>query len=310
MGKYYKAFNFIIDSDIHLPEAAKALDTDSVDITVKFGKIDLSPYAPEGAIPLGGYAFLKINEQHYIFCCAAGIYDIRDGSNIIIDTVPDADEKMVRIFLMGTVLGVIQFQRGLLPLHGGAIVSGGKAVMITGTAGAGKSTMTSTLVEIGFPYLTDDVSSIYTDDGVPYIIPSYPQRKLIRDACITLGYDPATLPVADESRDKFAIRDGDKWYDKAAPLDMIVELVPAKEGEPLKVVPLVAKDSIRVIMDCIYRPMLHRTNGIIPPSEIKRFFSVASAAKMYTVHVPRDIDNIKQLAKDMADELRLTASIK
>ncbi len=305
MGNYFKAFNLIIDSCIELPEAAPVEGVAQADVTVRYGKVDMLQYLSVDSIPPDTYLFLKLSDSHMIFNSLAGIYEIRDGKEITIELAPGADERMVRIFLMGSSLGAIQYQRGYLPLHGGAIVCGGKAVIISGTAGAGKSTMTSTLVEIGFPYLTDDVSCVEYKDNVPYIIPSYPQRKLVRDACVTLGYDPSTLPVADEKRDKFAIRDGDRWQDTAAPLDMIVELVPAKEGEPLKVEQLTAIERIRVITDCIYRPQYHKTGGGIPPCEMKKFFAVASAVKMYTIHVPRDIENIKQLAGDMAQKLGL-----
>ncbi len=293
MNYYYKVFDLILDSCIELPEAVRIDTPDNVDVVVSFGDTYLDETDKK-------YFFIKRNPQQIIINSMAAVFEVCDGKTITVGLKEGYDERLLRIFLLGSALGAVQYQLGYLPLHGGAIVANDGAIIITGNSGAGKSTMTSTLVGLGYKYLTDDVSGVFMENSVPYVLPAYPQRKLIRDACISLGYDPDTLPVADKDRDKFAIRDPERWRDTPAPLSMILELVRAEEGQPLSVAPLNAIERIRVIKECLYRSFYHMENGIIPPREMKRLLEVASVAQMHTVYVPKDIDNIEKLAKQMA----------
>jgi hypothetical protein len=57
-----------------------------------------------------------------------GRYLVRDGREIIVDPAPDAPDRDVRLFLLGSTLGILCHQRGLLPIHANAIVVGGGAV--------------------------------------------------------------------------------------------------------------------------------------------------------------------------------------
>ncbi len=297
MGWYYRIFNLVVHSCVELLEAVEVTKPNNIDVSVNFGSVDIDKEH------IDRFFIVKINSKRIVINTSAAIFEVCDGNRITIELKEGYDDRLLRIFLLGSALGAIQYQLGYLPLHGGAIVAGGKAVIITGNAGAGKSTMTSTLVGMGYKYLTDDVSCVCTEDTLPIVFPSYPQRKLIRDACIRLGYDPETLPVADKDRDKFAIRDPQRWHETPAPLGMILELVRAEKGKPLSVTDLPAIERIRVIRECLYRPVYHMDNCVIPPAEIKRLFGVASKIKMFTVSVPGDIENIEAFAKNMAELL-------
>ncbi|MEM8750559.1 MAG: glycosyltransferase [Pseudomonadota bacterium] len=61
-------------------------------------------------------------------------------------------------FVMEDVIeGLITDQSASLVLHAGAVAHKGKAVIIPGVTGAGKSVLTALLVEYGFDYLTDEL---------------------------------------------------------------------------------------------------------------------------------------------------------
>jgi hypothetical protein len=227
-----------------------------------------------------------------------------EGNRITIDALLDTLPEDIRLFLLGSALGAIQIQRGRLPIHGGAVVVNGRAVIVTGNQGAGKSTMTSALVGEGLPYLTDDVSSIAFDPA-PVVHPAYPQRKLVRDACVRLGFDPDKLPVVDSDRDKFAIRDRERWQGIAAPLGALIELSPLPKDEEMRIEPVLGHASLRLIMKHLYRPWMHLKDGQIPPDDFQKLLTAAGVLKMYKAYVPRNIDNISiyaaRLAKEMSD---------
>ncbi len=56
--------------------------------------------------------------------------------------------------------------RGLLPLHASAVVLGGRAWLIAGTAGAGKSTLTAELLDCGAQFLADDLTVLSHANGL------------------------------------------------------------------------------------------------------------------------------------------------
>lgn len=47
-------------------------------------------------------------------------YEVRDGKSITILPIANADEDAVRLYFLGSLLGALLHQRGVLPLHGAA----------------------------------------------------------------------------------------------------------------------------------------------------------------------------------------------
>lgn len=308
MPVLYRAFDLVIDSPLPLPEALP-LSLGEADVEVSFGTVDTTAFLRPGShLKPGDWWQASPSEQHLLFGCAAGVYEIKDGKRITIDALPGATEEKIRVFLLGSAMGAIQIQLGRIPVHGGAIVSGGKAIIITGEQGAGKSTMTSALVHNGFPYLTDDVSSITFKGDSMLVLPAYPQRKLVVDACIQLGYDPQTLPIADASRDKFAIRDRDRWCDQAKPAHMLVELVPAEKGQALSAQPITGHSQLELMMRSMYRIRMHMKGGGLAPHMFKSILTVAANLEMFRVFIPRGINNISGIASELAHVLKLHPS--
>ena len=100
----------------------------------------------------------------------------------------------MRLFLLGTSFGALLMQRGILPLHGSAMVVNGRGVVFTGMSGAGKSSLLAAFRKKGYPFLTDDVVAVTVDTaGTAWIHPSYPQQKLWRDSTKAVGVDTDSL---------------------------------------------------------------------------------------------------------------------
>lgn len=80
----------------------------------------------------------------------------------------------------GTVAAIILAWRGLTPLHGSAVALGGRAVMIAGEAGAGKSTLCDALVRRGGLLISDDLTALLplARAGVPLLQPGRPAIRL------------------------------------------------------------------------------------------------------------------------------------
>src|SRR2546425_5655009 len=122
-----------------------------------------------------------------------GSFCVRSGREIIVDPAPGADERVVRLFLLGPVLAVLLRQRGLLVLHAGVVEMGGGAVLFLGGPRWGKSTIAAALYHRGHCLVADDVAAVRTDTAVPLALPGIPQLKLWPDTVAALGEPLDTL---------------------------------------------------------------------------------------------------------------------
>ena len=303
------AFGLIIDSPFPLPEALPVKQDTPPDVTVTIGT------AAEDYIATDGFTYARENRTWWyhatsysrtLFNCQSGLFDIRGGNEIIIQLYPDADMENVKIFLLGSAMGAVQAQRGRIPIHGGAVVTQNGAAIITGNQNAGKSTMTSAFVHNGYKYLTDDVSSISIEDGRVEIIPAYPQRKLVRDACISLGYDPDGLILVDSERDKLAIRERDNWQYTPIVLSAIIELYHETVENNVSAELVTGREKLNTVFRNLYRSWMHTPGEGIEPADFKKMLTIAAQADIYRVGVPRDIGRITDFAQDIAIALKLT----
>jgi len=305
-GKY-KVFGLVIESPIPLPEALPVEPDTRTDVKVTLVSSIDGISIDEDFIQARenrGWWQMVMPDSRILLNCSAGIYDIQDGVNIYINLYPDANEELIKIYLLGSVMGAIQIQRGRIPLHGGAVVTANGAMLITGEQGSGKSTMTSAFVHNGYKYITDDVSSVTIENERAMIVPAYPQRKLVRDACHPLGYDPEKLIMVDSMRDKFAIRDRINWQSEPVKLSLVIELCPTDRKNKITIEPVTGHQRIDYMRRILYRAWMHLSaEKALPPAVFKKILVIASQAGMYRVNVPRDIDRITSVAKDIITSL-------
>jgi hypothetical protein len=80
----------------------------------------------------------------------------------------------VAIFLRGPIMGLILRLRGQIPLHASAVETGGRAIILMGPPGAGKSTTAAAFAQMGCPVLSDDIVPLI-DEGETFLAqPGYP----------------------------------------------------------------------------------------------------------------------------------------
>ncbi len=131
---------------------------------------------------------------------------ITAGARVEFETLPGASARQLRLFLLGSALGVVAHQRGLLPLHANAIVAGTGAFAFCGSSGAGKSTLAAFFEQAGHALLSDDVCAIDMAGGREALAwPGIPRIKLWGDAARALGHDVALLDAVVERADKYHV---------------------------------------------------------------------------------------------------------
>jgi hypothetical protein len=192
-----------VRSELMLPEARPWSGDDRLpDITIRFGP------APDVPNPIreGRPGLARIGRGGDCSLEAADIarYRVTAGSEVVVEPHADADEVMLRAWLLGPVLGILCHQRGLFPLHASCVRFAGHAVALTGRPGAGKSTLAGALVQRGHGLVSDDVCAIdVAASGGPMVLPSFPRLKLWEDAMERLGIAADGVPRAPSDRPKF-----------------------------------------------------------------------------------------------------------
>ena len=105
----------------------------------------------------------------------------------------------VRHILLDQALPRLLAQRGELVLHAALVAtSTGKALLLIGDSGRGKSTLTGAFLASGRRVGTDDGAVVRISEGELVAVPTYTSLRLLTDsrAHFFAGVDAATLPAA------------------------------------------------------------------------------------------------------------------
>ena len=97
----------------------------------------------------GRFVFQHSTECSLIRIEDVADFEIRGGRQIRVWPAAGATQKDIEIFLFGPAWATLCHQRGMLPLHASAIVTGKGITAFAGHSGAGKSTTAALLELIG-----------------------------------------------------------------------------------------------------------------------------------------------------------------
>ena len=100
------------------------------------------------------------------------------GTEIQASWIETSSFATTLMYVSGAVLGFLLRLRGVISMHGSAIVVGRQAVLITGSEEAGKSTTTAALARRGLAVLTDDIAPL-VDGETSFQVNPGPSRVLL-----------------------------------------------------------------------------------------------------------------------------------
>jgi hypothetical protein len=228
-SEFYKAFGLIVRSEVPLPEVTRAeSNLEDANVVIVLGDLsqEWEAFGHEGKF--------SVKDNTVIFRIKnTAIFSVEKGERVIVSPLEHADFNKIRLYILGSCMGIILMQKKILPLHGSAFVIDGKAYAIVGNSGAGKSTLASTFMTSGYKLISDDVIPVsLSDNQEPIVHPSYPQQKLWEESVEKLCLPQNKYSPLFEREKKYAIP-VDSYFYKGGSVKLagIFELEKSNEEE-------------------------------------------------------------------------------
>ena len=219
----YSAYGLGIHSDLPLPELNAAIV--KKDIVVQIRKLENNTLTT-----IYNQPYLKITPDEIILSIEeAGTFVIRKGTVINVSPAPNVEDALLRRYIIGTVMALLLYQRGLLVLHASSLNINGSAVAFLGNPGSGKSSIAAALHKNGHEIITDDVSAIDFKGENIKVFPGYPQIKLSDDVSRSLGYDINSSIKLDKQEEKRGYRVNNRLIESPIELRQIYILTKASD---------------------------------------------------------------------------------
>jgi hypothetical protein len=273
-SSFYHAFGIDFQSEIALPEMATGQT--GADMAVEICLRD-APCPQDAAIVVEGVRasptkfFMDIPEVGKIL--------VESGRTISVELAPGATEANIRPFLLGSAMGALIFQRGLIPIHASAIEIDGVAIAFAGRSGAGKSTLALFMNQRGHRLLCDDICAAQISEANVSIYPGLRHMKLWQQTLDTTGYSSAMLTPVLDNLDKFGLP-----IENCAPVNAyrLAQLFIIEDGlvdAPAAIHPMPWHQAAAALISNTYR------GELVMPMELTRnhFESCALAAQTMTI---------------------------
>ncbi len=241
----YDAYGLTICSELALPELTVSEDSPDdnfPDVEIRLAAAD---QAPVQAVRNRPYLTVA-SDQALLSVEEAGTFIIRGGREILVIPEAGVDERLLRRYLCGTVMGILLDQRGLLVLHASAVAIDEKACAFVGNQGSGKSSIATILHGRGHRFVCDDVAAVRLVQGQAWIYPAFPQMKVSLETAAAASLPREALIEFDRFEDKRGYRLSGNFVTKPVPLNEVFVIAPA--GEPSARRPLSPQDVVRELV--------------------------------------------------------------
>lgn len=297
MRKRYRAYDLNIDSELALPElpAAAGFSRAPADVTIQLRPAStaelqgMTEYAPE--LRMGpGKIWIQVPQ--------VGRFLAVEGREIVIDPDAGADERTVRVYLLGSVLGGLLGQRGNLVLHGNVIRIGNSAMVCLGRSGAGKSTLAAAFLKRGHAVVADDVAAI---NGDGFVLPGIARIKLWQNSARFLQIETAGMERIQDDIDKFNIPLSDDSLREAIAVKWIFALEIGNRPD-VELVPLDGFQKVPPLVGHAYRPEF--TFGAeMQALHFDRCSRLARKVRVATVRRPPDISKLDDIVDTLISQM-------
>ena len=251
---WYRGLGLCVRSEIALPELLPSAPVANPDIRLRFTPEATKQWETSGAVETEWPSFVPAPSGGFVMR-VAGICDywVREGREIGLSPAEIADRASVRLFLIGSAMGMAFHQRGMLVLHGATVLREGGATIFVGESGQGKSTLAASLGRAGHAILGDDTMPLWPVENGFKVWPGSRMFKLWSSTIEALGATSDGLQRVGRRFDKFFVPNEVQAQDEAVPICEVVLLEAAEPGSAPVLEPLAGLAALQVISEHTYR---------------------------------------------------------
>lgn len=276
----YTAYGLNFHSEIPLPELIESQVEAEADVVIKLGEINFPDVdqLSRGAHSLDEEGTVIFNWPGY------GAFLLKRGEEIIVDILPEANLDVIRLPLLGSVLGVLLHQRGLFTLHASAVIIDDEVVAFVGMKGEGKSTTAALLHQAGYTLFVDDILAVdLEDNGDLMVHPGFPQVKLWPASFEALEKRTEELAELHPEYAKRGFRPEERFASRALPLRRIYVL---GESSDIEIQPLSAREAFMQLVTHSYAARFLQQAGA-GPDHFKQCQTLADSVSVCSLKRPK-----------------------
>lgn len=297
---YYKLYGFYIATDVKFEQLIEEDFSEACDknvITIVEGDF---PDQYRQMEP--GYDFLDGKSAVFSNSCCYMYF--KNNSSIVYEKKKGAEQNLLKSYILGWGMSIIGIMRGLLSIHCAALADNDGAILISGSSGSGKSTITTQLLNRGYRLVADDMALVDAiSDEKPYAFPAFPYNKLCRDAALSQGYDIDELIYIDEDRDKYFVPCKDNFSTEKVPIKSIIMLT-LNDKENVFKEEITGVKKMYACMDTLFLNGIHKDKKC-GYAVGNMCLKLASKTPVYHVSRPYGKDTTKEVLQAIMDFVNL-----
>ncbi len=292
----YNVYGLSVESALPLPPLPPAIDSGSVDVTIRVGDIGDRTAAPtdeDGPVVRDSTIRLEVP--------GTATFEARGGREIVVEPAPDAEVATIRLYLLGSLMGAVLHQRVLLPIHASAVRLGDSAVAFAADSGGGKSTLAALLHRRGYPLMCDDVVALeLMGEGIA-LHPGVPRLRLTAEALIALGLEASPispgLPVA---RAEIPIDPREATWPRTTLTRLY--LLDYRDDNEVRIDPLDEWQAFLELRRSIYRSALIRSL-VREPEFLRWAKAIVRTVDIFRLGRPRDLSRLEVVLEPLEAHL-------
>lgn len=295
---YYQIFGLTVASDYELGEAYPIAPTDNVDVTIAWEDMADEYKNPTETEKNKGTGCISHIEKDWacIRYIHNGTFMISKGNKISYYLVEGYDKTYVNQIMLCACMTIVVFQRNRLIIHGSGIFYKGKALIISGDSGAGKSSLSTEIMGRNYLQMADDQVVIDIEDNKAMAYPAFPVRKLCADTVEKLNIPKERLiPMPDLDREKYGVILKNEFYNQKAELGgMVILQIGDVQMPELK--EITGSEKLKYITRNFFRGDMYQENGF-PPELFMKTVMVANQMPVFVLTRPEGKMTVKEQAE-------------
>lgn len=193
--------------------------------------------------------------------------------------------EMEQHLLIDHILPLLLARRGALVVHGAVLELGGRAVVLIGASGTGKSTLSAHAWQQGWTLGGDDGAVLDVQEGAVSVTSTHSTLRLTPEAAALVGIPAEEGAAAVGKRRLRTMRSGLPHRHGPAALHLVAEVQPAPVGSVADFTPLTGVAAHAALFGCTFHADLAR--GQLLRSVVNSLGTVVEAVSVGRLSVPR-----------------------